>query len=561
MWSGRLQRIGRTIARLWRRDTTLVDLLIDGIGGMGDAEIEGLRRAAKSSPKAALACVRALIAAHRESDAARVLADASVRFPGHDELEKEHHHVMRIRWADVHRAYRLYHEGDFCGARAAFVAASQMIGARVPMEAVATVNAGIGWCDLESGQYSSALEHFERAARAQPDVLDGPFGAGLALRALLRERDARIRLARAVAINPLSPGPAAFIGWIHYESGRLAPAERAFKNALERNPFDVEAPWGIAWTAWKRRDYASARAAFLIALERGRHRSMSDLVGISDGYPEWIPVLAAVVSRTLSTGEIAIAESAARARCRMDPVGGALPMAQVFLAAGRPLDVLLPWPYEDEGTTRELAESRLRAALMLGDLESAKVLLESPYPIDPAVRAAAHEARGEIDEAVAILEAVVAEGRDELRGELERQKRRRARRSIEKFSDLSSRNDPLLANDLSRALSVARRLHASGQKSAAREILQEIADPRADELFEEMFPIERPTTARGYLSAVLAGLSPQRPLVRDEIVELTDRLTQRPVSRRSAELWLRRHSADPEDDLVARATRRVLEDR
>lgn len=560
MWRHSFVIAWSALKKRWSPRPSLVRVLVDGIDRPVETRIEALRAGADDSAAAALAYAKTLGVAGRLGEAADAVTRGRSLFPDDTGLQIEEQSIYRKRWAIVSRAYRLYQDGEFANALVVFDEALKDVGGAVPFEALFTIAAGQGWCRLELHQFAAALADFERAERAQPDAVDGAFGAGLALRALGREKEARLRLARAATRNYAAPGPVSFIGWCHYEHGRFGVAERAFRAALARHPIDAEAQWGLAWTLWRMTRLVEAAGAFVTALERGRHRSIPDLLGVAQTGGVWNDVLAALVKRGLAGGEYLLAEAAARALCVAAPSDGARPMADVFLAQGRPLDVLLPWPGETPEETERLAEPRVRAALAMNDLSVLRTLFERHESLIGAEwRARALEALGESARAAELWRTLDAQGDPDAPTEIDRLRRKSARSSLAHFeNDSRSLESGSPAARLAVDLAHARRLGRRGNVEEACRLLESQPDERARALLEELRPTAAPRTWRGMLAAVLSGIDAAEPPVSDPRIADVRRLADRKIDRAAAERWLALHRADPEDALIAEAARRAL---
>jgi len=95
-----------------------------------------------------------------------------------------------------------------------------------------------GWKALRDGNARRALSLFEEALAMRPNDPVLLVGAGTALHAERRHREAMARLQRAIELRPDLKQASALLGQIAFEEGDVALAIKTYENALKHAPDD-----------------------------------------------------------------------------------------------------------------------------------------------------------------------------------------------------------------------------------------------------------------------------------------------------------------------------------
>lgn len=131
--------------------------------------------------------------------------------------------------------------------------------------------------------FSTARDHYSRAASLAPTLAEAWYGAGITARSLADEKlkkaalappgpaqsalrsaaaslldDARSSLARAVSLDPSSPRPHLILAESFAESGDLVRAIPEYQAALHLDPLLAPARLGLATTFWRQRQFDDA---------------------------------------------------------------------------------------------------------------------------------------------------------------------------------------------------------------------------------------------------------------------------------------------------------------
>ena len=150
-------------------------------------------------------------------------------------------------------------------ARAAYARVLALAGQDAPVAAFA--QNGIGVLRWAAGDLAGAAEAFERAARA-PDVAAPRINLAAA-RAALGDTAGALALARdAARASPSCSGAWTLLGALLSDAGRPAEARGAFARALDLDPEDVSARYGLAFAAAALGEHDLARRETERALTR-----------------------------------------------------------------------------------------------------------------------------------------------------------------------------------------------------------------------------------------------------------------------------------------------------
>lgn len=532
--------------------------ILRALEGPGEDLASALADRAPNSALAAAAFCRVLRILGREPEAQEAMDQALERFPRSQPLILEAAALARHRHEPIARGWQFLGTGDIEGARAAFIEAIRLVGSRVPTSALAATLCAYGWVEQAAGLPLAALGAFDRAARSDPKLLDAWYGLGMARRSLGQERAARPVFGRAGRLGPLAPAPLAMIGWCHYEQARFVVAERAFRRALLRQPRDLEAHWGLAWTLWRRGE--SADLTFGRALEIGWHESARDLLPVLEARPGSSAALLALARRALAPAP-AMAESAARIVLVRGDAAAAEILGAALSGLGRHEEIeALIAEYAGPG----LLAVALKDALERGDDGLLVRLLDERGDLVPTLlRITALERLGRQAEALELARRSAAEGEPgaaERAGDLGRRLGRSRLRDFDSAAPagrgVGFDAEVLLARDLRRARSRA-------DEVEQRRILADLAPDRLQHLREEI--TGQGSGGRALLARLLAHDTPTARgsnSRRDVFTDLA-RLLERAESRRRLGRLDRRRFAKlravlAEDDLARAAVRRIV---
>jgi tetratricopeptide (TPR) repeat protein len=126
-----------------------------------------------------------------------------------------------------------------------------------------------GYVLERQGNYSEALEAYERALEIHPNLAYIHIAAGRDYRAL-GDLDAAVRsFQRSAEIDPDSAEAYDQLGWTYFNLGEYERAETYHKQAIEVDPEFMQAFGHLAITYWARRNYESAIPNFERAIELG----------------------------------------------------------------------------------------------------------------------------------------------------------------------------------------------------------------------------------------------------------------------------------------------------
>ncbi len=543
--------IRKRVIRAWQRhrapkiDATAA--ILRSIGHPDERTIDMLRERTRKDPRNAAALARALKELGREPEAQNVLDAALDRRPGDRLISAEATRLLRHRWAPVKQGLALLRGKEPGAAKEVFIDALATIGSQCPVDALFDILCGIGWCDQELSLAESSLAVFERAARLKPDRLDAAFGAGLSLRLLGQEQEARIRLARASHIEKTASGPIAFIGWCHHEASRGGPARRAFQAALKKNKNDPEAAWGLAWTIWTDDSPSEAARAFQHAIRCGLHTSVAQLIPLVPIHSALAGVGSALAAALLEAGRLLEAETIAS-----DPSL----MIRILVADDRHEEALLH--SGARSITCGLAlRALVKAALALGRWDEAlNIAMRLEGSERTRVMADVHCASGRHQEALTVRRAEAAATLPETAAEIERLRRAIEREGLRNFdTGLLPEGGPTRTLALRYS---ARKLMATGDHEAVRSLLA--ADPECAELLEELLPTASNQTPRGYLAAVLAGFEP-KGTAPTGVVGMASKMLLQPntPNPRNMRKLRRLIYRNPEDNLLVQALRELIQ--
>jgi Tfp pilus assembly protein PilF len=174
----------------------------------------------------------------------RALEEALTAAPEHPEL-------LRLRAVTLHLRRR-YAEA---------VALLRRAAALRPDDAL--IHNNLGSALGESGDLEGAVDAFQRASDAEPDLAASWFNLGKACDALLRSGESDAAYARALAIDPSHLPARIMRANVLKTLGRLDEATAEFRDALERKPDNAE-----AWAGLIGMKAAPATAADLDRLQR-----------------------------------------------------------------------------------------------------------------------------------------------------------------------------------------------------------------------------------------------------------------------------------------------------
>lgn len=550
----------RWFERLRRRSDEDDDrLLLRAVDGPGDELCGRLALRAEHSAIAAAALSRCLRQLGREPEAQDAIDRALERFPADRLLRLEADALARQRHAPIARGHALLAAGDLAGARAVFIEAIHQVGQRIPSTALASTLCGYGWVEHAAGLPLAALGAFDRAARSEPASLDAWYGLGHSQRALGHERSARLAFGRAARLGPLAPTPLAMIGWCHYENARFEVARRCFASARDRQPRDLEANWGFAWSSWRLGE--PVELAFDPALQVGWHASASDLVDLVLHRPEASSVLEALARRALDH-DASLAEKAARAARHRDLDWAGEILVDALCRQGRRDEIAELLGAEARPRLLEIA---LAAALEADDLDQAATLLErGGEELDPLLRITTLERLDRLEDAHGLARRAAEEGRPGAAERAESLARRAGRRLLAVYDDAESAPDddsPATAVLVKRDHRRASRRGEAAAVAALERTRPEALGPLLDRSAAGMVAAGE----RRRLGARLLGLdlAPGRP-VDDErefavLLGILDRAEgQRRLNRRDRRRFERLRVLMAEDEVAAEAMRRVI---
>jgi tetratricopeptide (TPR) repeat protein len=121
---------------------------------------------------------------------------------------------------------------------------------------------------LAEGRDEEAVEAWAEAARAEPDQPEAEFGLAATLYTVGREDEAEAACRRALAKGMAGAQPWLFLGRLFNLQSRLAEAEAAYGEAVEREPQSEDGRRELAQLVWMRTaDLGKARAVLDKALQ------------------------------------------------------------------------------------------------------------------------------------------------------------------------------------------------------------------------------------------------------------------------------------------------------
>lgn len=126
----------------------------------------------------------------------------------------------------------------------------------------------LGWLHYNSGDFTTALRHYNKAAALKPAALNARLGALNTATAL---KDARLatRSAQAVlAVDPVNYQALMALAGLRFADKDHAAATAAYERVLTTFPDDPDALSGAAWSALRAGDKTTARGRFDLLLGR-----------------------------------------------------------------------------------------------------------------------------------------------------------------------------------------------------------------------------------------------------------------------------------------------------
>lgn len=99
---------------------------------------------------------------------------------------------------------------------------------------------------VESGNYEGAIRSYQSAMKITPLYSYLPYNLGLVYQRLNRRKDAEIAYKRAATLAPDSGEPLNALGSLKASSGKMAEAEKYYRDALKKNPKMVPARHNLA---------------------------------------------------------------------------------------------------------------------------------------------------------------------------------------------------------------------------------------------------------------------------------------------------------------------------
>jgi len=121
---------------------------------------------------------------------------------------------------------------------------------------------GLGWVAFHQQDFATALVHFDRALKLNPQLADAHVGRGWALLKQGRAGDAANSFEEALQLNVRSADAWNGVGWIALQSHKFDMAEKAFKAALRVAPFCAETHFGLAQANSGQGDPSAAQTYF-----------------------------------------------------------------------------------------------------------------------------------------------------------------------------------------------------------------------------------------------------------------------------------------------------------
>ncbi len=279
-----LQRLARLLGRLrpWKPARLLATgkrALAAGDQASAAIAFESCRRRAPAWAEPWYELSRCARAAGDPIEAVEaLLLGALERNPGHTAAEAALLELRAWRYTPLTEAWHLYHGARLNDALAAFDAALDCTGTRLPELARGRVLAGLGWCHHDLGALHESALAFEQALLCEPSLAHAHKGLGIVLYKLGRYVEAEHSLEAAVGYEPKLHDALAFIGWCHYATGRYADALAVFQRVQAANPILGDAAWGTAWSLWRLADTVHAPQAFRAAAQLDpAHPSAADV--------------------------------------------------------------------------------------------------------------------------------------------------------------------------------------------------------------------------------------------------------------------------------------------
>jgi tetratricopeptide (TPR) repeat protein len=185
---------------------------------------------------------------------------------------------------------------------------------------------------LGQRRLKEALGYAREAVSLRSDVAAFHCLRGVVAEALGLEEEAEQALLAARGLAPADAEAHTVYGYHALRQGRVADAERAFGDALSRQPDRAEALRGLARCAAARGDWPAARTRWLDALSADPRQSDRELApSLVLGHPAMAPLRAAARVPVAVSGALAVV--AAGIFLAFPAAPGALAGALAFLAA------------------------------------------------------------------------------------------------------------------------------------------------------------------------------------------------------------------------------------
>ncbi len=234
--------------------------------------------------------------------------------PFHANAEAGLRSVIAWRYRPIMAAWHLHGAERFVEALGAFHAAFAHIPERVAADRAGEIQAGIGWCQLALGNLAAAKAAFLASTAADPTLVHGWKGLGIALWKGGDPTAAEPPFTRAIELAPESADAHTFLGWCAYDRGDWSSAKARFEKALLVNPHESDPAWGKAWSDLRLGNFDSVRVAFREAIFRSPlHPSATDLVDLTVTDVRLVDVLPQLATALRQSGRPLLANRAATA--------------------------------------------------------------------------------------------------------------------------------------------------------------------------------------------------------------------------------------------------------
>lgn len=125
----------------------------------------------------------------------------------------------------------------------------------------------VGWKRVLAGEWTEALDYFERTIREKPDHEGAYFGLGFVYSILERNEEAVQAYKQAITINPDDADTYYFLGEAYSNSGRYEEAVQAYKLAIAINPDDADTHYSLGLVYYVMGDTVSALGEYLILMD------------------------------------------------------------------------------------------------------------------------------------------------------------------------------------------------------------------------------------------------------------------------------------------------------